>query len=349
MPDRNRTIGIVCGGPSPEANVSRLSAGRITPPLEKNYRKVVILELDRNLPDNLDRHQVDVVFPVAHGPMGEDGCLQGMLDILGIPYVGSGVLGSACALDKVATKRILQASGLPLARDKVALRQDPIEKTVADCISTLGEKTIIKPVAQGSGIGVQFAEGKQELKQRLQAGFEKDERLLIEEFITGKEITAGVLDLDTTEVLPVIEITTPDNAWYDYIHRYTPGLSEHTIPARIPSQQYQRVQQIALAAHQLLGCRDISRSDFIVPEQGEPVFSELNNLPGMTPTSLFPDGARHAGIEFEELMCRLVDHALKRGEALKEKKAYWPVPELNSSCPNEQMKEANESRLAMPL
>ncbi|USE35140.1 D-alanine--D-alanine ligase [Endozoicomonas sp. SCSIO W0465] len=329
MPDRSITVGIICGGPSPEASVSRLSAGRISSPLAKNYKKVVTLELDEMLPANLTFHQVDVVFPVAHGPMGEDGCLQGLLEIMGIPYVGSTVLGSACALDKVTTKRILQAAGIPMAKDCVMSHRDPLNRSVSQCIDTLGEKVIIKPVAQGSGIGIQFAQGEEELTECLRSGFEKDERLLVETFIHGKEVTAGVLELDTTQVLSTTEIITPDNAWYDYTHRYTPGLSEHIIPARITDYQRRRVQEIALQAHQLVRCRDISRSDFIVPASGEPIFSEINNLPGMTPTSLFPDGARHAGIEFEELICRLIDNAMLRKEKTLNKNDYWPTPELN--------------------
>lgn len=331
MPDRSITVGIICGGLSPEANVSRLSAGRISPPLERNYQKVVTLELDEMLPANLTLHQVDVVFPVAHGPMGEDGCLQGLLEIMGIPYVGSTVLGSACALDKVTTKRILQAAGIPMAKDCVVSRTDPLNLSVNQCLEALGEKVIIKPFAQGSGIGIQFAQGEKELSERLRSGFEKDEQLLVETFIQGREVTAGVLELDTTQVLPTTEIITPDNAWYDYTHRYTPGLSEHIIPARITDYQRKRVQEIALQAHQLVRCRDISRSDFIVPEDGEPIFSEINNLPGMTPTSLFPDGARHAGIEFEDLICRLIDNAMLRKEKQVNKNDYWPIPELNLS------------------
>ncbi|WP_083232352.1 D-alanine--D-alanine ligase family protein [Endozoicomonas atrinae] len=331
MPDRSITVGIICGGPSPEAGVSRLSAGRISSPLEKNFQKVVTLELDEMLPTNLTFHQVDVVFPVAHGPMGEDGCLQGLLEIMGIPYVGSAVLGSACALDKVTTKRILQAAGIPMAKDCVVSRTAPLNLSVNQCLEALGEKVIIKPFAQGSGIGIQFAQGEKELSERLRSGFEKDEQLLVETFIQGREVTAGVLELETTQVLPTTEIITPDNAWYDYTHRYTPGLSEHIIPARITDDQRKRVQEIALQAHQLVRCRDISRSDFIVPEDGEPIFSEINNLPGMTPTSLFPDGARHAGIEFEELICRLVDNAMLRKEKQFNKNDYWPIPELNVS------------------
>ena len=328
MPDRNITVAIICGGPSPEADVSRLSAGRISPVLEKNYHKVVTLELDERLPANLLRHRVDAVFPIAHGPVGEDGCLQGLLEVIGVPYVGSGVLGSACAMDKVTTKRILQAAGISLAKDCVVNRNSPLKECVDICMATLGEQVIIKPLAQGSGIGIQFANGAGELSKRLASGFEKDEQLLVETVIHGREVTAGVLELETTEVLPTTEIITPDNAWYDYTHRYTPGLSKHIIPARITEQQRQRVQQIALQAHQLVRCRDISRSDFIVPDDGEPIFCEINNLPGMTPTSLFPDGARHAGIDFEQLICRLIDNAVQRHKG-RDKNDYWPIPELD--------------------
>ncbi|MGI9276102.1 MAG: D-alanine--D-alanine ligase family protein [Endozoicomonas sp.] len=328
MPDKSKTIAVISGGPSPEADVSRLSAERLSAPLEKHYGKVLHLELDDSLPEQLVRHKVDAAFPVAHGPFGEDGRLQGLLDIMGVPYVGSGTLASACALNKVVTKRILQSAGIPLARDRVVHREEDLGKAAAECIERLGEKVIIKPFAQGSGIGIQFAYGCEDLREKLAQGLQLDSQLLIEEFIHGREITAGVLDLGETEVLPVIEITTPDGAWYDYVHRYTPGLSDHTIPAPLPEQQYQRVQEIAQQAHRLLGCQDISRSDFIVPSSGEPIFSELNNLPGMTPTSLFPDGARHMGISFEELMCRLVDHALKKRMNNRSGKAYWPVPEL---------------------
>ena len=329
MPDKSKTIAVICGGPSPEADVSRLSAERISAPLEKHYGKVLHLELDGSLPERLVRHKIDVAFPVAHGPFGEDGRLQGLLDIMDVPYVGSGTLASACALNKLVTKRILQNAGIPLARDRVVEREEDLAKAAEECIERLGKKVIIKPFAQGSGIGIQFACGCEDLRDKLAQGLQLDSQLLVEEFIHGREITAGVLDLDETEVLPVIEITTPDGAWYDYVHRYTPGLSDHTIPASLPGQQYKRVQEIALQAHRLLGCQDISRSDFIVPETGEPIFSELNNLPGMTPTSLFPDGAKHAGISFEELMCRLVDHALKRAGDHRNGKDYWPLPKLN--------------------
>lgn len=331
MPEKHIIVAVISGGPSPEADVSRLAAGRLVPSLQKHYGKAVQLELDKTLPDQLIRHEVDVVFPATYGPLGEDGCLQGLLDIMDIPYIGSQTQGSANALNKVTTKRILSHLGVPLAKDLVIYDKNNLDKNVNDCLEQLGEKVIIKPFSQGSGIGVQFAEGATELRERLKEGFDNDNELLIEEFITGREITAGILDLDTTTILPVTEITTPDGAWYDYEHRYNPGMSDHIIPAPLPEAQYKRVQELALLAHTGLGCRDISRSDFIVPESGEPILSELNNLPGMTPTSLFPDGARHAGIEFEELVCRLIDHALKRHQ----NKATPPqrsLPKLALSC-----------------
>ena len=329
MPIRNINIGIICGGPSPEANVSRLAAGRLAPVLEQNYHRVFLLELDDQLPARLTENKIDVVFPTTYGPLGEDGSLQGLLNIMGIPYVGSDVLGSACSLNKITCKRILQSYGLPLARDRVATVDTPFTELVDECLGSLGKKLIIKPTSQGSGIGVQFACGKKDLVAKLKQGFEKDHTLLIEEFIAGREITAGVLDTGSPEVLPVIEITTPDDAWYDYEHRYNPGMSHHIVPAPIPEHQYKRVQDIALKAHQLLQCRDISRSDFILPESGDPIFCELNNLPGMTPTSLFPDAAKHANIDFESLILRLIDHAFERGEHLRQNnKNYWAVPEL---------------------
>ncbi|MRI32215.1 D-alanine--D-alanine ligase [Endozoicomonas sp. OPT23] len=328
MPNKSITIAIICGGLSPEADVSRLSASRITPPLEKHYGKVIHLELDSTLPAELLRHKVDIAFPVAHGPYGEDGRLQGLLDIMGVPYVGSGVTASACSLDKIVTKRVLAKAGIPMAKDRVVYRNEHIEEATLECIEQLGPKVIIKPPCQGSGIGVQFALGYDDLKEKLEAGLKLDERLLVEEFIEGREITAGVLHLEDYTSLPVIEVKTPDNAWYDYLHRYTPGLSNHIIPAKLPKHQYQQVQNIALKAHKALNCLDLSRSDFLVPENGTPIFSELNNLPGMTPTSLYPDGAKHMGIQFEELLCSLINHAMTRFRKQANNGGYWPIPKL---------------------
>ena len=336
MPDKNKAVAVVSGGPSPEAEVSRIAASRLMPSLSRHYGNAVQLELDKHLPEQLLRHEVDVVFPATYGPLGEDGCLQGLLEVMDIPYVGSRPQASANSLNKVTTKRILSHLGMPLAKDLVIYASDDLEKNVNDCLEQLGEKIIIKPLSQGSGIGIEFAEGYDNLKTCLQKSFSQDHELLVEEFIAGREITAGVLELETAEVLPVIEITTCDGAWYSYEYRYNPGMSHHTIPAPLPQEQYQRVQELTLLAHTGLGCRDISRSDFIVPESGDPILAELNNLPGMTPTSLLPDSAQHAGIEFEQLVCHLVDHALRRHEKKMDSgyhSGHWELPELELSKP----------------
>ena len=327
MPDKNKVVAVISGGPSPEADVSRIAAGRLLPSLEKHYGKAIQLELDKHLPEALARHGVDVVFPATYGPLGEDGCLQGLLEVMDIPYVGSQPQASANSLNKVTSKRILSHLGIPLAKDCVIHAHDDLESNVRDCLEQLGDKVIIKPLSQGSGIGVDFAEGYHDLKNKIQTGFSKEPTLLVEEFIVGREVTAGVLELDSSQVLPAIEIVTCDGAWYSYEYRYNPGMSDHIIPAPIPDEQYRLVQEYALLAHTGLECRDISRSDFIVPASGKPIFSELNNLPGMTPTSLLPDSARYAGIEFDTMVCGLVDRALKR-HATRQTPAAWTLPKL---------------------
>ena len=320
-------VGIISGGPSLEAEVSRLSAKRITPPIEKHFQ-VVQLELDHTLPQQLNQQHVDVIFPVTHGPLGEDGSLQGLLDIMQIPYIGSGVLSSACAMDKVVTKRILQYANIPVAKDVVVNNTDSLDESVSHCISKLGNKLIVKPRNLGSGIGVHFTHSPQELSTTLAKELEYNESLLVEEYIFGKEITAGILDTGKPLQLPVIEITTPDGLWYDYVHRYTPGLSHHTIPANLSESLLKSIQDIALKAHLVLECRDLSRSDFIVSENGDIILTEVNNLPGMTPTSLFPDGARSAGIDFETLIKSLILHAYQRGKIKKSIKNTQTLPKL---------------------
>lgn len=272
---------------------------------------VVVLELDPSVATRLQEARVDVVFPVLHGPPGEDGCFQGLLEILGLPYVGSGVLGSACAMDKTVAKRLFRAAGLPVARE-VVIRPGEDPAAAAERVrAELGTHVVVKPARQGSAVGVGF--GDDGLEEAIARALSFGDAVLVEERIQGKEITVAVLERENrVEALPVIEIRTPPQSWYDYQHRYTPGWSEHVIPAPLPEATYARTQEVACLAHQALHCRDLSRADFVVPESGEPVLLEVNTIPGMTPTSLFPDAARAAGISFEELVAYLVARALAR-------------------------------------
>jgi D-alanine-D-alanine ligase len=255
----------------------------------------------------------DVVFPILHGPPGEDGTVQGFLEILGIPYVGSDVHASANAMDKVISKQIFRRAGLPLIDDLVLLKSDGIAAGVKQIISQLGEYVVVKPARQGSALGVHIIDNSNQLHGALEDAFKFDEQVLAEQRIDGKEITCGVLERNgAVEAFPVIEIVTPPDTWYDYEHRYTKGLSEHVMPAELPEAQTRRIQQHAIAAHQSLGCRDLSRADFIVTGDAEEYLLEVNNLPGMTPTSLYPDGARGVGLSFEELVVVFVMNALGR-------------------------------------
>ncbi len=304
-------VAVVCGGPSSEAEVSRSSARGVAEALRATYANVVLIELDLSIGERLREARAEVVFPVLHGPPGEDGTFQGFLETVGLPYVGSGVCSSAFAIDKAVARQIFQANRLRVARGTVVRREEEIGQAVERVRSELGLDVVVKPASQGSAVGASLVDDPDGLDKALEQAFAYEERVLVEERIHGREITAAVLERNGIEVLPIIEVRTPPGSWYDYQHRYTEGLSEHIVPAPLPDAQYRRVEEMARIAHQVLGCRDLSRADFIVPE-GEPVLLEVNTLPGMTPTSLYPDAARAAGLSFEDLVAHFVERARSR-------------------------------------
>ena len=307
---RDMTIAVVCGGSSREDKVSRVSGNGVAEALKETYRNVIVMELDNSLPRKLIEVKIDVVFPVLHGPLGEDGTFQGFLEILGIPYVGSGVLASAAAMNKVVAKSIFREFGLPTPLDVVVEKSQII--SVDEIVKKVGNDVVIKPAEEGSAFGVKFCRGEKEIYNGVRKVFEYGDIILIEQRIEGKEITVAILERNGVEALPVIEIRTPEGSWYDYEHRYTPGLSEHIIPAPLPEDVYKKVQRLAIKAHRVLACRDLSRADFVVTDDGKPFILEVNTIPGMTPTSLYPDAARAAGISFGELVAHFVEQALKR-------------------------------------
>lgn len=308
----NLNIAVICGGPSKEAEVSRSTAQGIVNALKENYTQVHLIELDHDIDQNLRKISPDVVFPAVHGKWGEDGALQGLLNIMGLPFVGSDMEANVLAMDKVLSKQIFLLHQLPVANYKLVTLTSDLQTKAEEIIQTLGNAVVVKPVCEGSGLGVSFAHNAEQVCQGLELAFTYGPRALVETKITGAEITAAILERETAEALPVIEIRTPPGTWYDYEHRYTPGLSEHVLPAPLPAKQYQRVQEVALLAHRALGCRDLSRADFVVPSEGEPILLEVNSLPGMTPTSLFPDAARAVGISFPALVSLLIERAAAR-------------------------------------
>jgi D-alanine-D-alanine ligase len=313
-PNPQPRVAVVCGGPAAEREVSLASGREVAQALRASFEDVSVHEPDLRLAEELLRGSIDVVFPALHGPLGEDGSIQGMLEVAGVPYVGSGVAASACAMDKVIAKRLFRDAGLPLAREVVVTRSDAPD-AAAQVRQLLDGRVAVKPATQGSAVGVAFAESDDEVAAALEAAFAFDDKVLVEEFVVGSEITVGILEAPDPEPFPVIDIRTPGDSWYDFDHRYTVGLSEHVIPAPLPEDVYAAVQDLAVRAHVTLGCRDLSRVDFVVEPGGRSVLLEVNTLPGMTPTSLYPDGAQAAGITFEQLVERLVRRALSRGPA----------------------------------
>lgn len=303
---------MISGGESAEAGVSRVSADGVTTALLVNYPATKNFELDNTLTASLATFDPDVVFPVLHGPPGEDGTLQGYLEILGFQYVGSDVHSSSVAMNKIIAKHVFAAEGLPLAKQIVVERHQSLAECIA-AIRPLGYSVVVKPATQGSALGVTRVENENELASALTLAFEYDPTLLVEERIFGKEITVGVIETaEGVKPFPVIEIVTGEDSWYDFEHRYTEGLCEHVVPAVLTDAQTLRLQDIAIRAHVALGCRDLSRADFVVPDDDSEVLLEVNTLPGMTPTSLYPDAANVMGYSFESLVSMLVERAANR-------------------------------------
>ncbi len=310
-----RHAAVLWGGPSAESEVSASSADGVARALRTRMARVDLIEVNADLPAALAAAAPDVVFPATHGPPGEDGTLQGLLDLLGYAYVGSGVEASAVAMNKPLAKRVFAAAGLPLAMGHVVARGTQVHDALRAVVEALGSsRSVVKPARQGSAIGVGIVDDEHQLADALQAALALNDDVLVEQRIDGAEITAGVLDLEgePARALPVVQIETPDASWYDYEHRYTVGGSEHLIPAPQPHALLEQVAAIALAAHQALGCRDLSRADFVLGADG-PVLLEVNTLPGMTPTSLYPDAAAAIGVDFAELAWRLCVSATRRG------------------------------------
>lgn len=302
-------IAVLYGGTSAEREVSLSSGKGVMAALQKNGHEVVGIDFNPNNLNELLSLDVDLVFIGLHGRFGEDGRIQGFLDMLGIPYVGSGVLGSALAMDKAKSKRMFEREGIRVAKDQT-LNRSMFDRNQFSF--TLSYPAVVKPVREGSTIGLTIAQNEQELIVGIEEAFKYDEDILIEEFIDGMEVTVAVLgEKGKEQALPVIEIV-PKNKYYDYESKYAPGMSDHIIPARVSEEMTAYLQKNAVLAHQALGCKTYSRTDFIVPYDGSiPVVLEVNTLPGMTPTSLFPDAAREIGLSYEQMIEELIQFTIK--------------------------------------
>ena len=309
-------VAVVAGGASAEAEVSRSSAAEVVKALRQRHTTVTLLELDEGLVEALADAEPEVVFPVLHGPPGEDGTVQGFLEMLGLPYVGSDVHGSALGMDKYASKALFRAAGLPVLDELLIRPDEDLREATAAIEARFGHSIAVKPSGQGSALGTTPMPNGGDVPKAIADAMRFGGPVMIEPFAAGREITVGVLDLEGEQpaAWPVIEIVTAPDEWYDYENRYTPGQSEHIVPAPLTDGTRDELQRIAIAGHRALGLRDLSRADFIVTDDEEIWLLEINTMPGMTPTSLYPDGARAAGYDFESLVDALVRSAFRRGE-----------------------------------
>lgn len=322
---------VLMGGDSPEREVSLSSGRRVAEGLRNAGYHVVELDVVfalslaqqrglkpapnravglADLVGRLQELQPDVVFVILHGAPGEDGRVQAVLDLMGIPYTGSGVLASALALDKVMTKRVLAACGVPVAPEVTVHRCNLVEDTLKQVAGRLGYPVIVKPNTQGSTIGVHRVYHEDELPAALEDAFRYDDCVLVEPLLSGVELTVPVVGNRRVIALPMIEIV-PASGFYDYEAKYTPGATDEIIPARVPDEVHTLCARYAVQAHRALGCRGMSRTDFIWDGR-QPVVLEVNTLPGMTPTSLLPRSAEAYGWSFEQLVANLV--RLAKGE-----------------------------------
>jgi len=303
---------VLAGGRSSEREVSLHSGAQVEAALKRRGHEVSVLDVDREVWPRLAAGGFDCVFIALHGPIGEDGTVQGMLEVLEIPYTGCGVLASALCIDKAIANRLLEQAGLAIpAYQDHDVREGIPADLVENLVAGLGLPLVVKPTRQGSTVGLTVAQSAEEVADGLVLAGRYDYRVLAQRFVTGTEITVGVLATPDLQVLPTLEIVS-ENPVYDYDAKYTAGKSHHIIPARISEAARRRASVAAELAFRTLRCEGMARVDLIVDSEGVPWVLEVNTVPGLTELSLLPDAARAAGISFDELCDRLVHHARLR-------------------------------------
>ncbi len=340
MSDQKLRVALFFGGTSKEREVSLLSGKNVAASLDKQKYEVIPIEIATNgkwltnsdaikeiqakneittmadeksiVPSAVDPQGIDIAFLALHGPGGEDGSVQGMLDVLKIPYTFSGMQASALAMDKNKTKRLVATAGIKVA-DQVMIEKREYEQQPDKFLMQLTGKVVIKPNRIGSSFGVTITDKPEEIKQAIDVAFEHDSEILVEQYIAGAEFTVPVLGNTKLQALPVIEIVPKNGSeFFDFNAKYFDEYRDEIVPARISPDLTARLQETAVKVHQLLGCRGISRSDFIVTPDEQIHFLEVNTIPGLTNASLVPKSALAAGIKYPELLDKLINLGLNR-------------------------------------
>lgn len=305
--DKKTVVGIVMGGPSSESSISMITGRSIAIALRDKGYKVVEISLDPyNFPEQLKASRAQVVVNAVHGLYGEDGRLQSVLEMMNMPYTGSGVCASAVSMDKFATKRVLLGSGIPTPRCLFLYAKDhDLKQQVKEITKKFTMPVVVKPADQGSSIGMTIAKKEEELPRALSKAYQYSYGALIEEYISGGEATVCMMERQgQVEVLPVIMIR-PHAEFYDYNAKYTAGGADHLCPAPLSEKITRHLGEISVAAYKAIGCSGVARADCMLDKAGRGYVLEMNTVPGMTPTSLVPDAAAANGITFGDL-CEMI-------------------------------------------
>jgi D-alanine--D-alanine ligase len=304
-------IGVLMGGPSSERQISLKSGKAVCEALKKSDVEIIAIDIETdNIKENIrliKSKKIDCAFIALHGRFGEDGQIQEILETLKIPYTGSGVLASKLAMDKVAARKIFQGNGLSVPRYKEI--NSSSQAGNLEILNGLNWPLVIKPATHGSSIGLSIIEKEEKFDDALKLAFTYDARIIVEEYIKGREVTVGILD---ERALPVIEII-PKKLFFDYEAKYQPGMTDYIVPAELEEKISQNLKVAALSSHKLLGCSGCSRVDMILKDDIAYVL-EVNTIPGLTSTSLLPKAAKCIGIEFNELCLKLIELAYEKAK-----------------------------------
>ncbi|NIK12325.1 D-alanine--D-alanine ligase family protein [Alkalibacillus almallahensis] len=307
-------VAVLYGGTSKEREVSLSTGKGMIQALDQLDHDVVAIDFDPNQMEQLWKQlqEVDLVLIGLHGKQGEDGTVQGMLELMGVPYVGSGVLASSLAMDKSKAKQVFAMHDIPVARSQSFHYKEARENMVDTIKTTFTKPFVIKPNQEGSTLGLTIVESDEQIADAVQMAFTHDSDIIVEDYVSGRELTVSVLgNKGDEQALPIIEIV-PKSKYYDYESKYAEGGSEHIVPAEISEKLTETIQNYANQAHRALGCETYSRVDFILSEVHGPVILEVNTLPGMTPTSLYPDAAGAVGISYTEMVQLFIDLSLEK-------------------------------------
>jgi D-alanine-D-alanine ligase len=295
---KNKTIGVLMGGLSPEREVSIITGNSVLEALNRKGLTALPIYVDHNIGETLKSNPIDVAFLALHGTFGEDGCIQGLLEYFKIPYTASGVMGSALAYDKLKSKEILKFHGIPTPDYEVSYKYQEISRT-------LDLPVVVKPTNQGSSLGVTIVKDESQWKPALETAFAYSEEVMVEKFIDGKLLAIGMNEMTP---MPIIHIR-PKSGFYDYEAKYTSGKTEYICPADIEEDESNRCRQVAIKVFQVLRGRGFPRVDVILDGRGTPQVLEMNTIPGMTPTSLLPMAAQEMGMEFDDLVVEILKTA----------------------------------------